>query len=67
MIHINKDTSYCVKCLDCEGFTMGKRNKSKRFFQQSKDTVSKHAEKFPYRMTLADAEAQNGPMGYFHG
>ena len=46
---------------------MGKRNKSKRFFQQSKDTVSKHAEKFPYRMTLADAEAQNGPMGYFHG
>ncbi|WP_195892895.1 hypothetical protein [Bacillus massiliigorillae] len=36
---------------------MGKRNKSKRFFQQSKDTVSKHDEKFPYRMTLAEAEA----------
>ncbi|MEH6944747.1 hypothetical protein [Bacillus sp. JJ722] len=36
---------------------MGKRNKSKRFFQQSKDTVSKHSEKFPYRMTLAEAEA----------
>jgi len=37
---------------------MGKRNKSKRFFQQSKDSVSKHAEKFPYRMTLSEAEAQ---------
>lgn len=37
---------------------MGKRNKSKRFFQQSKDSVSKHAERFPYRMTLSEAEAQ---------
>ena len=37
---------------------MGKRNKSKRFFQQSKDSVSKHAEKFTYRMTLSEAEAQ---------
>ena len=36
---------------------MGKRNKSKRFFQQSKDSVSKHSEKFPYRMTLSEAEA----------
>lgn len=37
---------------------MGKRNKSKRFFQQSKDAVSKHDEKFTYRMTYAEAEAQ---------
>lgn len=37
---------------------MGKRNKSKRFFQQSKDSVSKHDEKFPYRMTFAEAEEQ---------
>ncbi|WP_187119427.1 hypothetical protein [Bacillus testis] len=35
---------------------MGKSTKSKRFFQQSKDAVSKHDEKFPYRMTLAEAE-----------
>jgi hypothetical protein len=37
---------------------MGKRNKSKRFVQQGKDTVSKHAEKIPYHMTYAEAEAQ---------
>jgi hypothetical protein len=37
---------------------MGKRNKSKRFVQQGKDTVSKHAERIPYHMTYADAEAQ---------
>ncbi|MDQ0232279.1 hypothetical protein [Metabacillus malikii] len=35
---------------------MGKRNKSKRFFQQSKDVVSKHDERFPYHTTLAEAE-----------
>ncbi|KYC97225.1 hypothetical protein MXL46_14390 [Heyndrickxia sporothermodurans] len=35
---------------------MGKRNKSKRFVQQGKDAVSKHAERFPYRSTLAEAE-----------
>lgn len=35
---------------------MGKRNKSKRFVQQGKDTVTKHAELFPYRSTLSDAE-----------
>lgn len=37
---------------------MGKRNKSKRFIQQSSDTVFKHDERFPYRSTLAEAEAQ---------
>jgi hypothetical protein len=40
------------------GIRMGKRNKSKRFVQQGKDTVSKHGERFPYRMTYAEAEAQ---------
>ncbi|MGG3563481.1 hypothetical protein ABES03_18015 [Neobacillus rhizosphaerae] len=37
---------------------MGKRNKSKRFVQQGVDTVSKHAERIPYHMTYAEAEAQ---------
>jgi hypothetical protein len=37
---------------------MGKRNKSKRFIQQGSDTVTKHDERFPYRSTLAEAEAQ---------
>lgn len=37
---------------------MGKRNKSKRFVQYGKDTVVKHSERFPYRMTMAEAEAQ---------
>jgi len=36
---------------------MGKRNKSKRFVQQGVDTVSKHAERIPYHMTYAEAEA----------
>lgn len=40
------------------GIAMGKRNKSKRFVQQGVDTVSKHAERIPYHMTYAEAEAQ---------
>jgi hypothetical protein len=40
------------------GIAMGKNNKSKRFVQQGKDTVSKHAERIPYHMTYAEAEAQ---------
>ncbi len=36
---------------------MGKRNKSKRFVQQGVDSVTKHAERIPYRMTYAEAEA----------
>ncbi|WP_243291312.1 hypothetical protein [Bacillus sp. FJAT-47783] len=35
---------------------MGKSNKSKRFVQQGKDTINKHAERFPYKMTYAEAE-----------
>ncbi|MBT2573854.1 hypothetical protein J7E26_07800 [Bacillus sp. ISL-51] len=35
---------------------MGKRNKSKRFIQQGKDSVSLHDARFPYRSTLADAQ-----------
>ena len=35
---------------------MGKRNKSKRFVQQGKMAVSKHSERFPYRLTMAEAE-----------
>ncbi|CAM4059477.1 competence protein [Lederbergia lenta] len=35
---------------------MGKRSKSKRFIQQGKNSVEQHAERFPYRSTLADEE-----------
>ncbi|MBO1511643.1 hypothetical protein [Metabacillus bambusae] len=35
---------------------MGKRNKSKRFVQQGKDTVTKHDERFPYHTTLSESE-----------
>ncbi|EMT46692.1 hypothetical protein LH47_01557 [Anoxybacillus thermarum] len=35
---------------------MGKRNKSKRFIQQSADAVYKHDEKIPYHMTYEEAE-----------
>ncbi|MGM9988286.1 MAG: hypothetical protein ACI35O_13805 [Bacillaceae bacterium] len=34
--------------------------KSKRFIQQSTDAVTKHAEKFPYHLTLAQSEALKG-------
>ncbi|WP_199445789.1 hypothetical protein [Bacillus weihaiensis] len=37
---------------------MGKRNKSKRFVQQGKDTVTKHDERFPYHSTLSQAEEE---------
>lgn len=30
--------------------------KSRRFVQQGKDSVAKHAERFPYRTTLAEEE-----------
>ncbi|WP_299092668.1 hypothetical protein [uncultured Metabacillus sp.] len=38
---------------------MGNRNKSRRFVQQGKDTVTKHDERFPYHTTLSEAEARN--------
>ncbi|HWO75055.1 MAG TPA: hypothetical protein VNM69_03940 [Bacillus sp. (in: firmicutes)] len=37
---------------------MGKRNRSRRFIQQNKTTVSKHDEVFPYQTTYAEAEAR---------
>ncbi|WP_278309203.1 hypothetical protein [Oceanobacillus zhaokaii] len=37
---------------------MGKGSKSRRFTQQGSDSVKKHAERFPYRSTLAEAEAE---------
>ncbi|MFD1850050.1 hypothetical protein [Oceanobacillus bengalensis] len=37
---------------------MGKRSKSKRFTQQGADSVKKHAERFPYRSTLAEAKTK---------
>lgn len=42
---------------------MGKRNKSKRFIQQSVDSVTKHAERIPYHMTYAEAEAYKMSSG----
>ncbi len=35
---------------------VGKRNKSKRFIQQSADAVYKHDERIPYHMTYEEAE-----------
>jgi len=41
-----------------EGIRLGKSNKSKRFVQQGVDSVTKHAERIPYHMTYAEAEAE---------
>lgn len=37
---------------------MGRSNKSKRFVQQGKDSVTKHSERIPYHTTYAEAEAR---------
>jgi hypothetical protein len=48
---------------------MGKKNKSKRFVQQGSDSMMQHDQQFPYRLTLAEAEAQkernNSSLGGF--
>ncbi|WP_199880746.1 hypothetical protein [Bacillus massiliglaciei] len=41
---------------------MGKRTKSKRFIQQGKDSVAKHAERIPYHSTYAEAEERKMNM-----
>lgn len=35
---------------------MSKKSKSKRFFQQSADSIQRHSERIPYYTTLAEAE-----------
>jgi len=35
---------------------VGKKSKSKRFSQQSADSIKKHDERFPYRSNFSDAE-----------
>ncbi|WP_283248440.1 hypothetical protein [Bacillus sp. FJAT-49711] len=35
---------------------MGKKSKSKRFVQHGKNSIEKHAERFPYRSTFEEAE-----------
>ncbi|MDQ0861241.1 MULTISPECIES: hypothetical protein [Bacillaceae] len=37
-------------------------NKSKRFVQQGKDSVSKHDERFPYHTTMAESEERKAQM-----
>lgn len=37
---------------------MGKRSKSKRFIQQSSDSIERHSQRIPYKMTYAEAEAK---------
>ncbi len=41
---------------------MGRSSKSKRFVQQGKDVVARHAEKIPYHTTLAEAEQRQAIM-----
>ncbi|WP_168733880.1 hypothetical protein [Metabacillus sediminilitoris] len=43
---------------------MGKSNKSKRFVQQGKDTVTKHDERFPYRSTLSESEDRKAKQAF---
>ena len=38
---------------------MSKRSKSKRFYQQSADSIKQHAERFPFYSTLEEAENRN--------
>ncbi len=45
-------------------FRLGRSSKSKRFVQQGKDAVKKHAEQFPYHSTFAEAEADSRGHGF---
>ncbi|WP_164215021.1 hypothetical protein [Virgibacillus sp. YIM 98842] len=38
---------------------MGKKSKSKRFSQQSADSIKKHDERFPYRSSFSEAERKH--------
>ncbi|MFD2761741.1 hypothetical protein [Lentibacillus juripiscarius] len=49
---------------------MGKHSKSRRFSQNSEDSVRQHAERFPYKMRYSEAEREreksdSNPMGGF--
>ncbi|WP_199484578.1 hypothetical protein [Peribacillus glennii] len=37
---------------------MGKSSKSRRFVQHGRDSVTRHAERIPYRSTYAEAETR---------
>lgn len=50
--------SSCFAILSFGGIRLGRSNKSKRFVQQGVDSVTKHAERIPYHMTYAEAEAE---------
>jgi len=39
---------------------VGKKSKSKRFSQQSADSIKKHDERFPYRSRFSDVERKRG-------
>lgn len=54
----NEAAGSCFILLHLEGIRLGRGNKSKRFVQQGVDSVTKHAERIPYHMTYAEAEAQ---------
>lgn len=57
--HTNIETAWLFQTSSIfGGIAMGKSNKSKRFVQQGKDSVSKHAARIPYHMTYAEAEEQ---------
>jgi len=45
---------------------MGKRSKSKRFIKHSKDVINRHAEKFPYHLTYAEAESRKMASPHIH-
>lgn len=43
---------------------MGRSNKSKRFVQQGRDSVTKHDERFPYHTTLSESEDRKAKQAF---
>jgi hypothetical protein len=57
-------TQYCVFIFSKGEYVLGKRNKSKRFIQQSVDAVEKHDERIPYHTTYAEAEERKAQKAF---
>lgn len=45
---------------------MGKNSKSKRFVQHGKNSVEQHAQRFPYRSTMDEAEKEQQSGNAIH-
>ncbi|WP_181444546.1 hypothetical protein [Bacillus sp. 03113] len=58
MKHTKIEAAKPVSIFSLGAIRLGKSNKSKRFIKQGVDSVTRHDERLPYRMTYAEAETK---------